>query len=146
MEWKYKLIFLLVLLCLARIEKSYSQNCITMQYDNNGNRVSMFVHECGCEYKSSGTSDIMNNEISQDDNNRELMLYPNPNDGIFNITMSDDNKNPIAIHLYNINGVMVMNGNLSDNKMIDISYMPSGVYLLKIIQGESACSKIVVKL
>lgn len=146
MEWKYKLIFLLVLLCLARIEKSYSQNCITMQYDNNGNRVSMLVHECGCEYKSRGTSDIMNNEISQDDNNRELMIYPNPNDGVFNIMISDDNENPIAIHLYNINGVMVMNGNLSDNKMIDITYMPSGVYLLRIIQGESVCSKIVVKL
>lgn len=146
MEWKYKLIFLLVLLCLVRIEKSYSQNCITMLYDNNGNRISTFVHECGCEYKLRGTSDVMNNEISMDDNNRELMIYPNPNDGVFNITILDDNENPIVVRMYNINGVMVMNEKLADDKMIDITYMPSGVYLLRLIQGESVCSKIVVKL
>ena len=39
MEWKYKLIFLLLLLCLVQINNSYSQNCITFHYDENGNRL-----------------------------------------------------------------------------------------------------------
>lgn len=136
----------MVLLCLFRINELYSQNCITMQYDKNGNRISVLVHECGCEYKSREAKDIMNEEISKYEDGPELLIYPNPNEGVFNIMMSDDNEIPIVVQVYNINGVMVMNDYLSDNKMIDITDNPSGVYLLRIIQGESVYGKIVVRL
>lgn len=142
MEWKYKLIFLLVLLCLFHITNTYSQNCISMQYDKNGNRVAMIVHDCENEYKLRETNDIINDEISINNENQELLIYPNPNDGIFYI-MSD---NDIQIQIFNINGVMIKDEYLSGNIMIDITNNPSGTYLLRIIKGKDVCSKIIVKL
>ena len=145
MEWKYTLIFLLVLLCLARMEKLYSQNCITMQYDKNGNRISMLVHECGSEYKSRGVYNIINNEIFKYEDNLELLIYPNPNEGKFKI-MIENGEEPIVFQIYNINGVMVKNECLSDDYEIDITDNPSGVYLLRVIKGDSVYSRIIVKL
>ncbi len=143
MEWKYKMIFLLLSLCLVRAERMYSQNCMTMRYDGNGNRISTFVHQCGSEYKSNEKRNMVNEEMSKDDS-RELFVYPNPNDGVFEISV--DNDNPVVIQIYNANGIMIRNEYLSENKKIDITDNSAGVYLLRIIKGDEVCSRIVVKL
>lgn len=144
MEWKYKLIFLLLLLCLVQINNSYSQNCITFHYDENGNRTSMFVHQCGGEYKSRETTDIMNDEISKTEEKQKMLVYPNPNDGFFRI-MLDGEDVPIIVQIYNINGVLVNSGYLPEGKMIDISDNPPGVYLVRMLKGECVYSEVVVK-
>ena len=144
MEWKYKMIFLLLLLCLFQINKSYSQNCITVHYDKNGNRTSMFVHQCGGEYKSRETTDIINDEISINNEKQELSVYPNPNDGVFRIMIDEDDA-PIVVRIYTINGVMISDGYLPESKMIYMADNPSGVYLVRVIKGECVFSEIVVK-
>lgn len=145
MEWKYKMIFLLLLLCLVGIGNSYSQNCITMQYDRNGNRISMLVHHCGDEFKSQETDNMIDAEITEKEESQDILIYPNPNDGIFNISFDDSNS--ILVQIYNINGVMIKSECLqaNDNK-IDMTDNPSGVYLLRIVKEEDVCSRVVVKL
>ena len=76
------MIFLLLSLCLVRTERVYSQNCVTMRYDEDGNRISMLVHQCGSEYKSQDQRIIADEEISIN-GNQELYVYPNPNEGVF---------------------------------------------------------------
>ena len=48
--------------------------------------------------------------------------------------------------IYDNKGVLVKTYNYVGNQEIDISNNPAGVYLLRIIKGESVCSKVVVKL
>lgn len=144
MEWKYKMIFLLLSLCLVGAERVYSQNCVTMRYDEDGNRISMLVHQCGSEYKSQDQRNIADEEISIN-GNQELYVYPNPNEGVFDISV-DDEEESIVVQIYNVNGVMVKNECLSEDKKMDITDNPAGVYLLRIIKGDDVCSRIVVKL
>lgn len=138
------MIFLLLSLCLVSSEKMYSQNCMTMRYDENGNRISMFVHQCGSEYKSQGQRNIVDEEISIN-GNKGLSVYPNPNEGMFEISVDDDDD-LVIIQIYNVNGVMVKNEYLSEDKKVDITDNPAGIYLLRIIKGDDVCSRIVVKL
>lgn len=137
------MIFLLLSLCLVRAERVYSQNCVTMRYDEDGNRISMLVHQCGSEYKSQDQRIIADEEISIN-GNQELYVYPNPNEGLFDISVDDEES--IVIQIYNVNGVMVKNECLSEDKKMDITDNPAGVYLLRIIKGDDVCSRIVVKL
>lgn len=144
MEWKYKMVFLLLSLCLVRAERVYSQNCVTMRYDEDGNRISMLVHQCGSEYKSQDQRNIADEEISIN-GNQELYVYPNPNEGVFDISV-DEEEESIVVQIYNVNGVMVKNEYLSEDKKMDITDNPAGIYLLRIIKGDDVCSRIVVKL
>lgn len=148
MEWKYKMIFLLILLCLFCSKESCSQNCITMRYDNNGNRVSLSVHECGSEYKKDEKRSLVNKEVSVNEAVGDVLVYPNPNNGVFNVIHPSigNEEEPICIQIYNNNGIMIKNENLGAGGQINITNNPSGVYLLRIIQGEKVCGKIIVKL
>lgn len=118
---------------------------MTFHYDKNGNRTSMFVHQCGDEYKSTDTTDIINDEIAVKEDNHKMFIYPNPNDGIFKI-MIDDADDLIMLRIYNVNGVMIREKYLSECDVIDMTDNPSGIYLLRIIKGDSVYSEIVVKL
>ena len=71
-------------------------------------------------------------------------MYPNPNEGVFDISVDDEES--IVVQIYNVNGVMVKNECLSEDKKMDITDNPAGIYLLRIIKGDDVCSRIVVKL
>lgn len=147
MGWKYKVIFLLLLSCLVVSKRSYSQHCVCMRYDMNGNRISQYVHECGDEYKCTVTRDVvMSEEISIDGNVEEVVVYPNPNKGVFTVTVDVDDESQTIVQVYNNNGVLIMTKSLTDDEKVDVSDNPSGMYLLRIIKGEYVFSKIVVKL
>ena len=70
MEWKYKKIFLLVLLCLVLFPKMNAQNCLTFRYDDSGNRMEMLVGNCGFEYKEQVRDAMV--EMSIDNMNEDF--------------------------------------------------------------------------
>ena len=72
-------------------------------------------------------------------------MYPNPNNGIFSIKTSED-YNEAELQVYNNKGVLLSRFQISGEKEIDISDKPSGVYLLRIIEGDEVRSVVVVKL
>lgn len=70
-----------------------------------------------------------------------MKLYPNPNDGRFNLKFSLKSKGDAEITVYNVEGKQVYNEKLSDfqgeyNKPIDISNNAKGIYFVKIRQGD----------
>lgn len=80
----------------------------------------------------------------------KLKFSPNPNDGKFDLSFKLDEKQPVEIKIFDIQGREVYN-EISSNfngrytKNIDISENGEGVYLLQIIQGEKvSTSKIVI--
>lgn len=145
MKWKYNWVFLFILLSLAFPEKLNAQYCLDFKYDKSGNRIEMFVHNCGFEYKGQ-TREMIDEEISEEKISEDLLVYPNPNNGSFVVEIKDNDVETASYLVFDATGTLVQKGECSINQMIDIANNPAGVYLLRIIKGEYVYSRVVVKL
>ncbi len=70
-----------------------------------------------------------------------MKLYPNPNDGKFNLNFNLKNKGDVEVTVYNVEGKQVYNEKIPNfegeyNKPIDISRNAKGIYFVKIQQGK----------
>lgn len=79
----------------------------------------------------------------------DYLLYPNPNEGSFRLRFSPEDEGPIRIKVYNANGQIVYQEQLTDfdgtyDKEIDISDNAKGIYLLQITQNSRGMAKRVV--
>lgn len=140
MKTKYFLIFLVLILSLLYGKLACAQRCLTYAYDADGNRVQRAVTN-NCD----GAREI---EEAQDmDEIMELTVYPNPTDGGFKIIMPDDiMRHPAGYQLFDMNGVMMReDGIQGKDTNVDISDLPAGVYLVRIVSGEEVYIKIVLK-
>jgi hypothetical protein len=70
---------------------------------------------------------------------RKVLLYPNPSEGIFTIRGSG------KASIYNACGDMVYSSMLqADSSVVDLSTRPSGIYFVKIVNGEYVRQGIVI--
>jgi Zn-dependent metalloprotease len=89
--------------------------------------------------------------VSVDDNeSASLKAYPNPVGDYFELEIRNPAATGIKIELLNLKGVIVYSDKVSGsavvNKRIDVSALPAGVYLLKIVSGDVVrIKKIVVQ-
>jgi subtilisin family serine protease len=79
---------------------------------------------------STGVGTIPGNTI-------DCRVYPNPNNGKFTLSYSDDKSETLTVEAYNITGQQVYNDEWktnsgSNSKNIDLSKCNSGMYLLKV--------------
>lgn len=141
MERKYMMVFLMGLLCLVGDTDLFSQQCYKISYDKNGNRNSFATTSClqiwrenpgNIEFKDNNNSMVYN----------ELLVYPNPNNGVFSIEVENDDENA-ELQIYNSIGVLI--NRCGFDKEIDISDYPAGLYLLRMISGNDEKSVIVIK-
>lgn len=78
-------------------------------------------------------------------------IYPNPVKDKFNISIFSNDKSPFNVSIYDFNGAKVLelkNILLNDNQFtndFDISFLPKGIYLLKIIGNNVDESKKIIK-
>jgi parallel beta-helix repeat protein len=96
--------------------------------------------------------DIGVNESDADDialqpDNDELLVYPNPSNGVFEIELAAENAVNAMLDIFDLNGRKIHSGTIdadeisaSTNKKIDISYVPDGLYLLRIVMGKKVLS------
>jgi hypothetical protein len=70
-----------------------------------------------------------------------IIVYPNPNEGLFTIEHSFTEKKPFEVT--NINGKVLYRGTLTQKQTkVDLSNFATGIYLLR---GEGAVVKLVLK-
>jgi len=79
----------------------------------------------------------------------EMKLYPNPNNGKFNLNFNLKSKGDAEVTVYDMQGKQVYNEKLPNfqgeyNKPIDISSNAKGVYFVKILQGKNTQVKKIV--
>lgn len=83
-------------------------------------------------------------------NDMGLNIYPNPNNGTFNISMQSNPKsNKIEISVFDINGRIIFEKRFNSaqifDELIDLNQVQSGVYLVKVKNGlQQTIKKIVV--
>ena len=139
------MMLLFLLFTLALPEKLNAQYCLDFKYDESGNRIEVYAHNCGPEYKEL-SREIESEEISEKLSGEGVLIYPNPNDGVFVVGVENDDIVNATYQIFNATGILVQDGKCSMNHEIDISNNPAGVYLLRIIKGDSVYSCVVVKL
>lgn len=88
------------------------------------------VNSCGRTYNASKVVSVVasKNEVSDIVINKELLLYPNPSNGILNIDLPVGGFN---VKLLDINGRVIFNRNVIDtHNQFDLSEYAKGVYIL----------------
>lgn len=94
----------------------------------------------------------LNDQIGNADNKLEMdnmKMYPNPNDGKFNLNFNLKTKGDTEVIVYDMQGKQVYSEKLPNfsgdyNKAIDISSNTKGVYFVKIQQGKHSQVKKIV--
>lgn len=127
------------------INSIYSDNNKKVTICHNGNTITVSVNslsahlahgdcvgECSNNNKSEQST---NHEIENNfENNIEILLIPNPNNGIFTVEFDDDNisNSNKEIVIYDILGNIVYKSYIKPQFRIDLSKQPKGIYLYKI--------------
>lgn len=90
-------------------------------------------------------------KISEETNNEtELLLYPNPTDGIFNLNIKNNKSNTITYSIFDNTGKRISNAEIktsenSVNEQINISNLPVGIYFVQIIIDNQETIKRIIK-
>lgn len=89
---------------------------------------------------------IINDENLTNSNNHfaesEILIYPNPNNGIFSIYAN----NNFYYEIYDATGKLVLTNNSTENiSQVNISGFSNGIYLIKIIDGNKILNYRIIK-
>lgn len=145
MRWKCEKVFLLILLSLVSYGSSHAQSCLSMNYDANGNRISMIIEDCSIQ-KNMIKKDLVRSVMPNYESDDVVSVYPNPNNGILTIRTDAEDDVVSKYEILNINGFLLDNNEFNKMTTINIGNYPSGIYLLKIINGNKMYTEVVVKL
>ncbi len=82
---------------------------------------------------------------NRSESNDEITLYPNPSDGLLNISIPASENENRTLRIFNTVGaeVFAIKGNSSVNSgitQLDLRYLPSGVYLMQMINQQDVIS------
>lgn len=133
--------FLMGLLCLAVTYDAFSQQCFSMSYDRNGNRIGFKQVNCTQEWR--GCENVI---VEQEETEGDIQVYPNPNDGRFSVEIDEEENASSDVCIYDSKGALIYSREYDGKIDVDISDCPSGIYLLRIVRGGSKRSVYVVKL
>jgi PKD repeat protein len=96
----------------------------------------------GCECSTTKCASLTLDLSSAEAMNNAVTVYPNPNDGIFNISLAAEISTAMTVNVYNVLGelvkTVVVDGTTTSVDMTDFA---SGVYTVKVIAGNQIASK-----
>ncbi len=112
--------------------------------DGKGEKTFTKVVMLKMDIKDASPEDVKRIGAGNVDNKVEMdnmKMYPNPNDGKFNLNFNLKNKGDAEVTVYDMQGKQVYNEKLPNftgeyNKPIDISSNAKGIYFVKIQQGK----------
>lgn len=111
-----------------------------------------FVSESGCVLSAFIITGLLKDEeliesnksiFETPDLNNEVIIYPNPTNGVINIKTGITDFFPFDFYIININGAIIYE-NKFVQKEIDISFLHKGIYIVKIVSKNIAVIKRIV--
>ncbi|OFY92811.1 MAG: hypothetical protein A3K10_11810 [Bacteroidetes bacterium RIFCSPLOWO2_12_FULL_31_6] len=82
--------------------------------------------------------------LNEEYHSDQLIIYPNPNTGIFNIEIADKDGNSL-MEVYDVMGKKLVSSVVLTHKTeIDISKNPKGIYLIKVVNGNTVVTKKII--
>ena len=110
--------------------------------DDNGNnlRFSGKIDDCSLYNVALSPTEIENlyDPVTSVNSNKSdysiLNLFPNPNNGVFNIKLQDNIENTILI--YSMDGKLVYDNKLKNSCKLNLMNLNKGIYLVKVINTD----------
>jgi hypothetical protein len=131
---------------------------IYYDYDESGNRIkryiivtkSMAIDTAFHKADNDSVLDDLKDSDNPDDEKKdafEVLVYPNPTDGILEVELPELKPNQKAdLYLYSRVGVLVKQVNrLQKRQSVDISNQPVGIYILRIIVDDKSVIRNIIK-
>ncbi len=73
----------------------------------------------------------------------QILIYPNPNNGIFSINLNNTTISDFNLIVTDLSGKTVKNTEIKNSK-IDLTELPNGTYVIKIIKQEKSFTKKII--
>ena len=108
-----------------------------------GSVTKIYIESCSGNFaKKTSTSDNEIINVAEKIDSDGIRLYPNPNNGIFDLSLGNNNEKEVNIHIYNVSGNEVYNTTTNKNVVnISLPNLSSGLYIIKVI-GEGYNDKV----
>ncbi|MDX1651014.1 MAG: T9SS type A sorting domain-containing protein [Brumimicrobium sp.] len=128
--------------------KAYTNGQVTHTYTQEGiYDVELIVFHAMCSDTFSLQIEVTNtaNITMHTALEKEVTLYPNPNEG--NFTLANNTNQPLGFSILDATGKMVFQGEVSSSNQTDLSLnIPSGIYMVNLQQnGTRIIKKMVVR-
>lgn len=113
--------------------------------DKNAPYLSSWIKDTTAHWVND-TLDCQNVTSLNEYNNKSnfLNIYPNPNNGIFNIAVPTA-KDEVQVTIYNLSGQQIENLSLKGKGIIDINKQSSGIYFVKVIHQHKVITQKIIK-
>ena len=98
-----------------------------------------------CKINTMTSAEITAQVEQCKNDNAEMIVYPNPTNGVFTIEMQNDKDALNEMSLYDYRGILVNSFSFIGNTKVDIREKPAGAYLLRVVGDEYVRSVIVIK-
>lgn len=113
---------------------------ITVRIENSGNRTLVDDIQWNCY---AGTARPAAPEQTKSALINEVKVYPNPNNGQFQVSLPEGNDNG-AVEVYTTSGKVVLSKEVKNNEMIELGNAEKGLYLVTVKAGNTTASKKVI--
>ncbi len=107
-----------------------------------GSNFKAYIFECASgNYRVGGNNNPEEEEntvIDKYENNNSVLIYPNPNRGLFNVEVK--NLTGVAmVEVYDLMGKKMMSKVMSENEVVmDITTYPKGIYVVRVLEDKQA--------
>lgn len=125
----------------------YSQNYVSYNYDQAGNRISRKIIYVSTPQSVKNNNQKADSIATQDMiGDREIKIYPNPTKGWLGIEINGGQECDINMWLYNANGSMILHQKLVEGyNSLDMTICAPGWYIMKILSGEEKTEYKIIK-
>ncbi|MBI1835730.1 MAG: T9SS type A sorting domain-containing protein [Flavobacteriia bacterium] len=114
-----------------------------------GSNVEAFPSDFGRYYRTDFSVGFTL-DLNEKNLDHEIKVFPNPNNGIFNIEINGFIENEANLEVFDIMGRKILTQSMNATALfaeseVDITNAPSGAYIVKITTGESVYTKQFIK-
>jgi hypothetical protein len=107
----------------------------TLDATQSGNYTVEYSYTTGCVgSQTSAIQEVKLTSVKAIGDNGGIFIYPNPSQGLFQLSGLDKNQNGINISIKNLQGVAVYNSsNYTENQLLNITNVATGVYFIEVV-------------
>ncbi|MBL7837846.1 MAG: PKD domain-containing protein, partial [Bacteroidetes bacterium] len=99
-------------------------------------------NDAGCECSTTKCVSVTTDITDAESMNNAVQVYPNPNSGVFNVTLNAEISGSMTVNVYNVLGELVKTITVDGNSTsVDLTEFASGVYTVKVIADNQIATK-----
>jgi hypothetical protein len=98
----------------------------------------IFIAKYNCDYNPKG--------IAEPGANEEIIIYPNPGNGVFQVTMAGSHNGQNSIEVYDVHGKLISVNLIQNNTAeVNISSHPQGLYFIRYVSMDKIFTAKIIK-